>query len=390
MSRPLHIVRVIPFLTPQFGGPAIQCRAVAAELARRGHTVDVITSDLGLEPDVPRDSWRAVDGYRVFHARARGWQRSVPYPTPQVTARVLDEVAGTADVLCGNVGLSLWNTRARRVAQRSSTPFVYNAEGALCPARLRVKRRRKTLFLCTLERGILARADALQAVTEIEREHLVAQGADAERIHVIPNGVPIGGAAADGRAFRHRFGIAEDAVVVLFLGRLDPLKGIDLLLESARAVLPDAPRLTVVVAGPDYGHREQLEQLASAAPLAGRVVFPGLLDTSACRDATAAADVFALTSHTEGLPNGVLEAAAAGLPLLVTEGCNVPEVAEFDAGHVAPASVPDLTAALRELAVDVTRRSVCGANARRMAQERFALDRVVDRLERLYRELAQR
>ena len=94
-----------------------------------------------------------------------------------------------ADVLCLNVGLTLLNRTAARLAERTGVPYVFNAEGALCPTRLRVKRLRKAAFLRCIERPLLRGAAALQATTAREASDLEQQGADPSRIRIVPNGV---------------------------------------------------------------------------------------------------------------------------------------------------------------------------------------------------------
>lgn len=392
MSASLDIVRVMPFCDPnnRYGGCVAQARATSARLAARGHRVQLITSDLGVDPRIPRDTWQEVDGYRVYYAATRAWHRQPPYLPARIGAALEPALAG-ADVLCLNVGLTVVNARARSAARRHGVPYVYNAEGALCPQRLRQRRFAKSVFLRTHERRVLRSAAALHAVTPIEADDLARQGADPARIHVIPNGVDLAfehsPAARD--AFRAQHGLPRDAVVVLFLGRLHAVKGLDLLLQAAAAVARDHAAVRVVIAGPDDGHEAETRRTAARLGLSDRTVFTGMLEGDARRAALSAADVFALTSYSEGMPNAVLEAAAAGLPLLVTDACHVPEVERYGAGRVVPPDAARLADALRDLTAHAATRMGCGQNARRMVRAQFSLDAVVERLEALYRSVAE-
>ncbi len=390
MADGLRILKVLPFFSPALGGPAIQARSVCKELAARGHQVSVITSDLGFDASAPTDSWCQEDGFRVWRATTRSRQKSPPYPLPDLR-EVLTESARQSDALCLNVALTLWNVACRKLALRARIPYIYNAEGALCPERLRTKRLRKLAFLGLYERRILHDASALQAVTETEAKDLVRQGAASEKVRDIPNGVTLTDPPSPQatRAFREGLDIDEDAIVVLFLGRLTRLKGLDLLVEAATPVMHEEPRLVGVVAGPEEGEGDRAAHIAQRAGLASRFRWPGLLTGEAKRCALAAADLFALPSRSEGLPNSILEAAAAGLPLWITDRCNIPEVGRYDAGTADPPDAVRLSASLREHVGDMDRRCTRGQNARRMAEECFALDGVVDRLEQLYEELAE-
>jgi len=184
----LSIVRVMPFFSDRYGGPVVQARLVCKELAARGHRLRVISSDLGLEPTVPREEWLDRDGYRVWHGRAGLLQRRPPYPAGSLRPAIEAALSDT-DVLCLNVGLTMLNDTGRRLARSRGVPYVYNAEGALCPDRLRVKRLAKRAFLRLVERPLLREAAALQAVSARERDDLIRQGAAPARITVVPNGV---------------------------------------------------------------------------------------------------------------------------------------------------------------------------------------------------------
>jgi glycosyltransferase involved in cell wall biosynthesis len=388
----LRIVRAIPFHEParRFGGVVTQAALTSRELASRGHDVTVLSSDLDVDPSIPRDVPVDRGGFDVIYGRTRSpWQRRPPY-APALPTVVFEHALSGADVLMLNVGFTLWNVRAAAVARRAGVPYVYNAEGCLCPTRRRIKRIRKALFVTSFERRVLTRATRLVASTRDEARDYARLGADAQRIVVVPNGVrlPPPPDPADRAAGRTRLGVDPDTPLILFLGRLDPLKGIDLLFDAAAMVGRELPALHLAIVGPDDGDGERLALQARALPHSVRVTF---LDTvhGVDRDRMlAAADVFALTSRSEGLPNAALEAAAAGLPCLLTEACHIPEVADYDAGAVVPESPDAIATALAALARDPALRASRGANARRMAAERFALESVVTNLETVLRSAA--
>jgi glycosyltransferase involved in cell wall biosynthesis len=388
----MRLVFTLPWFDPavQFGGPVAQTRQLSRVLARRGHDVRIVTTDNGVPVDWPRDRWVDREGYQVWYARTGPLNRVAPYYAPMLH-RPLTEALRGADVLHLRVGLTLVNALARRLALRHGVPYVYNAEGVLCPHRLRIKRGAKWLFLRLFERRILRDAAALQAVTAREADDLRRQGADPARIHVIPNGVDLVSAEAgpSGRLFRERFAIPDTARLVLFLGRLHHIKGLDLLAGVVARLAVRHPRLVLAVAGPDEGYQAALGRQAESLGIGDRLRLTGLLTGELQAAALRAADVFALTSYTEGLPNAVLEACAAGVPALVTDRCNLPEVAEYDAGRVEPPDVDRLTHSLDEMLSDPAALARMGRNARRMIEERFSLSRVVSDLEALCERLAR-
>ena len=101
-----------------------------------------------------------------------------------------------------------------------------------------------------------------------------------------------------------------------------------------------------------------------------------------------AADIFALTSYSEGMSNAVLEACASGTPVLITDRCNTPEVTEYGAGCVVPPQTGEIAKALRAMLADPQHLTTMGANGPRMVRERFALPAITDRIEAMYQRIA--
>lgn len=391
MSASLEIVRALPFFGVEHGGPIAQAKLVDQELVARGHQVTRVASALGQPDDVPQDRFFEHQGVRCFFASARGAACAPPYPVPRAAHAALRDAMQTADVATCNVGLSLWARAVSRAATAARVPWVYNVEGALDPHRLTVKRLRKRAFIMLFERPALRSAAALQAVTPTEANALAAAGAPSERIHVVPNGVALQRAAsAEMRAAgRRALGVPDGASLVLFFGRVNDMKGVSLLLEGCARAMTSRDALHLAVVGPDEGAAGPLRVRADQLGVADRLHIHGRVDAVEDRAAIyAAADLFALPSQSEGLPNAALEAAAAGLPLLVTPGCNLPEVDRYEAGWTCSQSAESVSAAVAEQHDDPRRRRARAANAHRMAAERFSLESVVDRLEALYRQLA--
>ena len=101
MTQPLRIVRVMPFFEPatRFGGSVTHARETSGALARRGHAVRIVTSDLGIEDGIPRDTWVRRNGYEVYYAAARGCSKHPPYYPPAGALRALSAILDDADVL---------------------------------------------------------------------------------------------------------------------------------------------------------------------------------------------------------------------------------------------------------------------------------------------------
>ncbi len=391
--RPLYIVHALPFFDPatRFGGPVAQLRRVCRELAARGHHVSVVTTDLEIGPALPRDQWVERDGYRVWYATAHRLGRWAPYYAPRIR-EPLDACLPDTDVLHLSLSFTHLNIVARRRAAAHAVPYVYTPRSCLDPVRLRQRRVLKLGFLALHERRIIRDAAAVHVLTDVERGQAMRQGARPDQCVVIPNGAELDPDAdlPDGNVFREHARVDPDAPLVLFMGRLHRVKGLDLLVDAFARLRTEVPAAHLVIAGPDEGERPAIEARVRRLGIADAVRFTGRLDGTLRLSAFRAADVFALTSYSEGMPNAVLEACAAGTPVLISDRCNMPEVATFAAGRVIPINAGSATAAasgLREMLADPVALREMGGNARRMVQDRFAWPTVIGRLDTLYRRL---
>jgi len=389
--RPLSIVHALPFFDPatRFGGPVAQLRQVCRLLADRGHRVQVITTDLDIGPDLPRQQWVERDGYRIWYARAPRLGQYAPYYAPGVL-EPLDMCLPGTDVLHLSLSFTHMNVVAQRRAAAHGVPYVYTPRSCLDPVRLRQRRLLKLGFMALYERRIIRDAAAVHVLTEIERDQAVRQGAAPQQCTVIPNGCGLDADMVfpDGETFRRRFDIPPRAPMVLFLGRLHRIKGLDVLVDAFATLRQRMPAAQLVIAGPDEGEHAVVENQARRLGILEAVHLVGPLDGDLRLAALRAADVFALTSLSEGMPNAVLEACAAGTPVLISDRCNLPEVSSFSAGRIVEVRAGAVAGALVEILADQPRLESMGENGRRMVRERFAFSTVIDRLERMYEQLA--
>jgi glycosyltransferase involved in cell wall biosynthesis len=239
-----------------------------------------------------------------------------------------------------------------------------------------------------IERRMARQTDALVAVSTEIRDDLLALGIGTpERFHVIPLGFDLSPLVAVDRPsgrLRQHLGLAPDTPLVGVVGRLVPIKD----LGTALAVITRLPGVHLAVIG-DGECRPQLEAEAQRLGVAERVHFTGWWPD--VPGAFADLDVVLLTSRNEGTPVALIEAGAAGRPVVATRVGGVPLVVEDGAtGHLAPAGdVPGLATLTERLLGNPDARRAMGAAGRRRAVERFSQDRLIRDIEALYAGLLQ-
>jgi len=235
-------------------------------------------------------------------------------------------------------------------------------------------------------------ADAFTPVSRRTLEFAArTEGVAPERATVIPNGIDPADwdSIPDMAAARAKLDLPQDAFVVCTLSRLHEQKGMEFLLAAARTVAEKAPSATFLISG--YGPlRERLEAQARQLGVDARVRFLGYRKDVAL--ILAASDVFALPSLWEGMSNAVLEAMAAGKPVVATavDGA-VDQVLPGESGLLVPPGDADaLAQALLDLARDPRKAQEMGIKGRERVRREFSLDRMTDAYIELYRRLLEK
>jgi glycosyltransferase involved in cell wall biosynthesis len=384
---PTRIVRVIARLN--VGGPAIQAITLTRRLEPLGYAtrlvrgtesadegnMDRLAQRLGVEPTrVPsmrRDP--SIVDLKALWALVRILRHDRPHVVHTHAAK-----GGTL----GRVATILaFHPRRRPILVH--TYHGHSLTGYFSPRLSRAYR--------NIERWLAPRTDALVAVSEEVRDDLLRLGvADAERFTVVPLGLDLSDFLDDGDRQRRRavrradWDLSEDEEVVTLIARLVPIKRVDRFLSIAR-MLADRPRARFVIVG-DGELRAALIDSPDARALGNRLLWTGFRDDIA--DVCFASDVVALTSDNEGTPVSLIEAQAAGIPVVAT-----------DVGGVRSVVVPEQTGLLAErddrrgFAVAVARILDDPVLADRIARQgrsharSFAVERLVEDVDALYRRL---
>ena len=390
-GEPLTIVHAIARLN--VGGAALHVLQLAAEQRRRGHDVLVVAGrlepgeesmayladELGV-PVHPLDTLQRALSLRRDAASIRAVRSILRERRPDVLHTHAAKAGAAGRIAASVAGAA----RPRAV--------VHTVHGHVL--RGYFGRRREVLFR-RLEHVLARRTGALVAVSTEVRDELVELGvARADRFVVIPYGFDLEervDAEGNGREeARAELGVGNGAFLVGYVGRLTAIKRP---LDHVRTVraLAESERVDaqLVLVG-DGEERVPAEALARELGIAERCRFLGY--RSELAPLYAAFDALLLTSANEGTPVAAIEALAAGRPVVATRVGGVPQVVdEGETGLLAaPGDVAALAGALAELARDPDRRQAMGRLGAERVRTRYGLDRMVDRIEALYRELLAR
>jgi glycosyltransferase involved in cell wall biosynthesis len=359
----VRILKVVQAYYPfqEKGGPVVKVRALARGLVQRGHQVTVLTADLGLAThnglgtnfERCKWGWRSEqDGVEAIYLSTFGHYRALTI-NPRVIGFCRASLMGFD--LVHFYGLyDLLGPAVSSSCRREGVPYVIEPMGMYRPIDRAF--RLKHVWHRILGTEFWRNSSRIIATSEMEQDELLADGVSPDKVVIRYNGIDAGmHPSLPGRgAFRAKWNIAPEEPLILFLGRLIPRKGADMLIEAFASVCPESGRL--VIAGPEGepGYRAYLEKCAKDSGVAARVIFTGPVYDDEKKALLADADLFVLPSRYENFANAPAEAVACGVPVIITNSCGIRSLVEGRAGLVIAPEKEALAEALRSLIHDTT------------------------------------
>lgn len=257
-------------------------------------------------------------------------------------------------------------------ARRLSRPYLLSAHGMLETWALKNKRLKKLIYSALIEKRNVKRATCLHALTQAEARNYIDYGSRSP-IAIIPNAVDIPEDISASR-FLDAFPGVSGKRIVLFVGRLHKKKGIQVLVESWASIVGQHKDAHLVLAGPDSdGTRADTEERIHQLGIERSVTLTGMLDCGMKWSAMRAAEIFVLTSYSEGLSMSILEAMGSGLPVIISDACNMPEVSTHGAGWLVAPNSSAITRALHEALENTEQQNAAiGLNGEALVRLKFS------------------
>lgn len=383
----MNILHVVPSFVPCYshGGVVNASYQIAKKQAENGHNVTVYTTDscqerLKFENNYDVD----VDGINVFYFKniSNTFKNKVTIDTPLSLINYLKKNINDFDIIHIHEHRHSLAIAAHRYAKKNNIPYVLQAHGSVLP--FFQKEKLKEIFDKIWGFDILHDASKVFALTEIEKNQYLKMGVSSNNIEIVPLGINLDEydeLPSKGK-FKTKYNIHSDDKLILFLGRIHEIKGLDLLIKSFNKLSNDNVKLAIV--GGDSGFKEELEKLIDNFDLNDKVIFPGVLTGNDKREALIDCDIFVMPSKYESFTTSGLEAMACSKPLVLSENNHICTWVKDNVGLICKYDEKDLAKCLETLLNDEELCNKFGKNGRQLIENKYDWNKVVDQIENIY------
>ena len=385
----MKILHIIPCYLPayRYGGPVASVHGLSQALVKSGGDVTVFTTNADGDQtlDVPIDQECWLDGVKVFYFKV---QRPFSYFYSAGLRRALKKRLHEFDLVHIHWLYVYPTLVAARECLKQGVPYFLAPRGMLDSNAIHMKGfYKKKLYLKLVERSHLYGARGLHYTSQGEmKQSIVAKQS-------IPSFVVNNGLDLDKynninplNSFDEQFPEIKDKKNVLFLGRINYIKGLDLLATAWKMVIKEIPDAHLIIAGPDNDdYKKKIVAQLQDDKVLSNTTFTGLLSDAEKISAFRRVQVFVAPSYLESFGMSIIEAMASKKPVVVTDRVNIyPEIVDCDAGIVTSCNSEDIANALITLLKDPKKAKIMGSNGYNLVKEKFDWQLIAADMKKLY------
>jgi len=417
----MRILQIIPSISLVYGGPSQMVLGLSAALASQGIDVTIITTnsngDIGQLPlDVPLNQPIKQNGYQIIYFRCSPWRR---YKFSVSLLQWLNANARQFDLAHIHAIFSPVTTLAATIARGHNLPYIIRPCGMLDPADLQKKRQLKQIYAALLESPNLAGAAAIHFTSKEEARISERFGLEITGKMPVPQDfgvqnstgkmpvpqdfgaqnstgkmpvpqdfgsqdctgkmpvpqdliIPLGVTTAGSFAKRLR---ESQVPIVLFMSRIEPKKGLDLLIPALESILESGIEFQFILAGSnpqDADYEAGIKVKIQHSSLAKYTTITGFVSGDRKNELLTNADLFVLPSYYENFGIAVAEAMAAGVPVAISDRVHISEdIRQAEAGWVGPLEVDAIADSIKSALLDPQERQRRGLNAKEYAKKHY-------------------
>lgn len=390
----MKILQVISSFPPaySYGGPAKVVYGISKELVKNGHDVTVFTTDVFDANSRYKCKKNPIlmEGIKVYYFKnVNNALAHQNFPiAPQMVHKLHKDIK-TYDIVHLHEHRSFQAVISHYFAMKYNIPYILQTHGAVLE--ILEKKSLKRFYDILFGYHIIKDAKRLIALTSTESEQYKTLKIEENKIAIIPNAVDLleYQQLPQKGIFRKTYHIHDNEKIVLYLGRIHKIKGIDLLVEAFADLIKVLENIKLIIVGPDGGFLSKVQKQIRKLGISDNIIFTGPLYDYNKLVAYQDADVYVLTSYFEAFPLTVLEACACGTPVVITEQCNIGDFIRNQAGFVIGCNPIMLKNQLYTLLVNDKLREQFGMQARELIKTQFTWKTIVHQFEDIYSEVQQ-
>lgn len=362
------------------GGVGERTLQMSRSLTKAGAKCTILTLDMGVSSEFKN----VLVGVEIFMLPL--WCKR--FKIPFFSIKKIKNIVKHADIIHLVSHWTLINALVYIFARLMNKPYV------VCPAgSLRILGRSKLLkrfYNLVIGKKIICNASSCIAITADEIHQFQTYGVDAIKVLVIPNGINKEDYfLKDDISFHDKYGLGNNPFI-LFVGRLNPIKGPDLLLAAFCQLKDKLSNYHLVFVGNDEGLLSTLKRTVEETGIEDRVHFIGHVEKKTISTAHNTAALLVIPSRHEAMSIVVLEAGITSTPVLITDQCGFNEIDRIGGGMVVPASVDGLRKGLIEMLNSKARLKTMGQNLYKHIEENFTWDSIIHKYIHLYNQILNR
>jgi glycosyltransferase involved in cell wall biosynthesis len=376
----MKILQIVPFFTPLRGGSVVAPYHLSKELANRGHKVTVATTDFEFNEDYAQTL--RSKGIDVIPFKCVANMGLFLY-SPEMKLWLARNIRNF-DIIHLHNFRSYQNNIVCTYSKRYDIPYVLQAHGSI--PRIMEKQKLKKLYDLVWGYKLLRNASKLLALTNNEKDQYIEMYINDKNIELIPNGIDFSAfiTLPNRNEFRKKYSLTSDEKLILFLGRIHKIKGLDILLESFSELCVVIDNIKLVIVGFDDGFLIPFKSNVEKLNLTSKVLFTGPLFGLDKLSAYVDCDVYVLPSSYDTFPITVIEAFACSIPVIVTDRCGIADIVGNQAGLVAPYDKDCLRDAILHMLSEDKLRQDFIKNGKLLVSERFNWEKIVAQVESIY------
>jgi len=388
----MKVLQIVPSISLIYGGPSQMVLGLAPALVNAGAEVTVITTnsngDFGQEPlDVPLNQPILQDGYKIIYFPCALFRR---YKFSWDLYKWLNSNVRNFDIVHIHALFSPVSSIAARICRYHQVPYILRPLGTLDPADLRKKKLLKKLYIALLERHNIADAAAIHFTSKQEAKISQRFGVTTQDL-VIPLGVvPTISSLTSRELTLSEWNIPQDKPLLVFMSRIEPKKGLDLLIPALDQLFAQGIDFHFILAGSnpqDPIYEAKIRDKIQNSHWRSHTTITGFVRGEVKAHLLQAADLFILPSYYENFGIAVAEAMVAGTPVIISDQVHIYlQVQDSQSGWVVKNDVSEIAESIKQALKNPPELQRRGLNAKNYALQHFSWDAIAQQTIRAYQQ----